>query len=424
MDNPYFLTILSRVLTKVNLKMLFSSQDKMSCWDILLVLLIILLAGLLFFLRGFQDNRILPMLSESSLDPLPTQHKAQVRIILPTGGSGLIQDAKIYQALIPNSYIIQVDRGSPETHPEAKKEVDVNLYLETPLAAHTCFPAKKKWLMANQEFFYPRYLNDVDVIMTKSRYAEKLLTDYVKKVASPSQVVYTGFTSFPYVINHNKDWHLMVHFAGNSRYKGTKSLLRLWQKNKGFRHLVPDSRLIVTCRNYCLTKITEEVEGLPFKEDHWEDPETGLFVYIHLSDEKLAEIRRRAGVFLCPSIVEGYGHYINEGAANASVVMTTDFPPMNELVPRTPFLIPPAGTLGSWNVFEPFGFVEPYFIDKHLPESKACWPDMQQLEKIITNYFQLSTSEKEHLGQLNYDHYQQRQEEFRHLLTSFLDRQF
>lgn len=36
--------------------------------------------------------------------------------------------------------------------------------------------------------------------------------------------------------------------------------------------------------------------------------------------------------FLCPSVMEGYGHYINQARATGGVIVTTDVAPMNELV--------------------------------------------------------------------------------------------
>lgn len=389
--------------------------------DYFIILFVFVLFGILYYLRQRQQNLIFPPPSQSPLTPVITYNSRLVRIILPTGGSGLIQDAKVYQTLIPNSYIIQVDRNSPDTHPDMAVEVDVNLYLESVHGGLCFFPAKERWLMINQEYFFPHYAEIVDVIITKSKYAEALLTEYVKKLGIATRVVYLGHTSLPYSINPDKDWDLLVHFAGKSQQKGTKQLIRLWQKNNGFRHLAPRSRLVVTCRDLCRIKISDELGHLEQRDDYWEDPKTGLVVYKYIHDEELEKLRSRAGVFICPSLVEGYGHYINEGTANASVVITSDFPPMNELVPRSEFLIPPLLTLSSWEIMEPFGFIEPYIIGKHLPTSEACIPDFNQLGVILTKYFNLSNDEKQEIGEINYRHYVERQEEFRSLLTSFLD---
>ena len=394
----------------------------MFCWDLVVLFFIVILAFILFFLRGFQDNKILN--APSYFYP----NTRRIRIILPTGGSGLIQDAKIYQSLIPNSYIVQVDRNSPDTHPEAYVKTDVNLYLESIHGRNQFFPAEKNWLMVNQEYFFPYYAGLLDVLITKSRYAEKILSEYVKKLGLSTRVVYLGHTSLPLNLDicpaseiKTKDWHLLVHLAGWSRQKGTKHLIRLWQKEKGFRHLVPDSRLIITCRGICLTKIYDELYNLEHHENYYHDPETGLSIYSEIDEKDFNNLRQQAGAFICPSFIEGYGHYINEGSANGAVVITSDFPPMNELLPRNKMLISPLLVLESWQVMEPFGFLEPYLVGKHLPTSQACFPDFNHLGKILEDYFVMPDEEKQELGYLNHQYYLQQQVAFKHRLTKFLD---
>lgn len=49
----------------------------------------------------------------------------------------------------------------------------------------------------------------------------------------------------------------------------------------------------------------------------------------------ISELRSLAisnSVHLCPSVREGFGHYINEARANGALVITTNFAPMNEFV--------------------------------------------------------------------------------------------
>jgi glycosyltransferase involved in cell wall biosynthesis len=56
---------------------------------------------------------------------------------------------------------------------------------------------------------------------------------------------------------------------------------------------------------------------------------------------RLRDMQGSAFMHVCPSVREGFGHYINEGRAVGALVVTTDHPPMNELVqPQTGLLVP------------------------------------------------------------------------------------
>jgi hypothetical protein len=49
--------------------------------------------------------------------------------------------------------------------------------------------------------------------------------------------------------------------------------------------------------------------------------------------------------FLCTSVHEGYGHYINQARASSAVIVTTDVPPMNELLSQQSGLLIPSNRL-------------------------------------------------------------------------------
>jgi glycosyltransferase involved in cell wall biosynthesis len=57
------------------------------------------------------------------------------------------------------------------------------------------------------------------------------------------------------------------------------------------------------------------------------------------------DLQAAASIHLCPSVREGFGHYLNEARAAGALVVTVDHPPMNELVtPATGLLVPPEFT--------------------------------------------------------------------------------
>jgi hypothetical protein len=47
--------------------------------------------------------------------------------------------------------------------------------------------------------------------------------------------------------------------------------------------------------------------------------------------EELTKLQMQAGIHVCPSSTEGFGHYINEARAIGRLVMVPDAPPMNEV---------------------------------------------------------------------------------------------
>ena len=343
---------------------------------------------------------------EVALEPLRSTPLA-LRIITTSGSSGTDLDARIYQKVFQGSRIAYVDPDQPQSHPEAQVPAKVNLYIEwTRGLSEGLFPAQKHWLMVNQEFLEPnRTLSHIDLFICKSEYARQLVSDWARKNHLKGEVINAKHTSESVKVGP-KDWNLFLHLAGKSWLKNTEAVLEAWISHKGFPEL-GSPVLLVTCRGDCLLesrKIVEWVDsafsGSAIKK-HVRYP--NIMLAESLPEGLLKDYQEKAGFYVCPSAVEGYGHYLNEGRAAGAVVLATNAPPMNELVdPTTGILIEPSssspyGRLPGSRSYKVSagGVAEAVQIAKSLPEAVATQmgarsrqrylEDTQHMNQVLVN---------------------------------------
>lgn len=185
--------------------------------------------------------------------------------------------------------------------------------------------ARRNFIIPNPEFTDPAVLPKIPrltAIACKTRLAETLF----RKV--DPRVRFIGFTSEDRHANRvKKDFRHFLHVAGKSTFKGTDALLQLWQEHPEWPQL---------------TIVWSPVDpyGRPRKRLA---PDLSNVRVLHerLSEERLRALQNACGIHVCPSVAEGFGHYIMEGLSTGAVVLTTDGPPMNEFVRNGHgFLIP------------------------------------------------------------------------------------
>ncbi|MGC8519317.1 MAG: glycosyltransferase [Steroidobacteraceae bacterium] len=242
---------------------------------------------------------------------------------------------------------------------------ELNIHLEEPQAGYFWL-AERNVLIPNQEMFTPRsipHLAGVTEVWVKTRVAEQLFARL------GCQVRFLGWSSEDRLAHGSADpkANLGLHVAGSSTGKGTDAVLDVWERNPGW----PTLRVLRRPQNYLGRTVRwRERESTPNIEIITDRVEEGV----------LRRLQNTSAIYLCPSEAEGFGHIILEGLSVGSVVITTDAPPMNELVTAD------AGLLVQVERSEPMGIGERYFVNH------------DDLERKIGRALSMSQDEREAFG--------------------------
>lgn len=257
----------------------------------------------------------------------------KTRIIIRREMGGLLLDGKVIQERIPGSAIVLAGDIKEQQN---SQDGDTNIFIEH---FYKGFRGAKNYIVINHESIYQ---SDLDAIkerglipLAKTQIGMKTLRD----LGIPDdRIVFTGFATLNYAPT-TKVSGLFIHLAGSSPFKGTDTLLAAWIDlyNKG----------LITSSTLFISRIRGELGGdeIVAKLLEGQKPEFEFMgiknlykvgnIYItrnYLSEKDHSMLVSSAEYHIVPSIVEGYGHAINQGRAVGSVVITTDAPPMNEFV--------------------------------------------------------------------------------------------
>ncbi|MGE0666536.1 MAG: glycosyltransferase family 4 protein [Sphingomonadales bacterium] len=180
--------------------------------------------------------------------------------------------------------------------------------------------ARRNVLIPNQEFCAAEtvgLLGRIDMVICKSRHAEEIFRGL------GCNARYTGFTCEDrYDPDVPRTRNRFLHVAGVTKQKGSKVLLDLWRAHPEWPELVALVRSnLIDADAYAAPNITLVSEMVP--------------------SARLAALQNECAVHVCPSEAEGFGLALCEGLACGAVVVTTDGPPMNELIrPEHGVLVP------------------------------------------------------------------------------------
>jgi hypothetical protein len=216
---------------------------------------------------------------------------------------------------------------------DAHARFDVNLMDEhvrpdfAPLARHNVLMPHPEWLAEKSL----AQLHLLDRVFAKTRHAVPIFE------AQGCVTDFVGFSSLDRMQPEVPRELAFFHLGGRSRNKGSQALLDLWLRR-------PDWPTLTLVQRTPLQRPATLPANLHLLSDYLEDAE-------------LRALQNRHLFHLCPSETEGFGHHLVEGMSVGAITLTTDAPPMNEMVTND------RGVLAAYSHTGTQALATTYFVD-------------------------------------------------------------
>ena len=294
-------------------------------------------------------------------------------MITKNNEKGLGTDLKVLKVALENfnCRVAIVDCDATEWH-----RAEINIFIQC-LPREKFFWAKQNWFIPNPEWFEDSLslLDHIDLILCRTRDVERIFREL------NCLTYYLGFTSPDcYKSEVEKDYSHLFHLGGGSLLKGTKTIQKEWSSRSSLPYL--------TIVEFFSSKKERDQERKGSKKSSPID-----LIQTYLPENELRLLQNQCAIHLCPSEVEGFGHYIVEGMSTAAVVVTTDAPPMNEFITDSRCLVP-------------------FTTQAPLKLGMTYQVDPKQLRKKIKSLMKLSSEELKRIGENNRANYLRRRREF------------
>lgn len=223
----------------------------------------------------------------------------RIALISRDNGVGLSLDVELLTELFSSAgHEVAFQDWRSDEMPHA----DIAFHLEL-ISRNLARCADKNIALLNLEWFpseWMKLLPAFDQIWAKSRYAFQLC-----RQRGARDVQLTGFLGRDRMDRSVPRELKCLHVRGKSQMKGTDEVVAAWRRNPGLPPLTIVSKDPVHAPDY-VTVVTSP------------------------SDRELDRLMNEHEIHVCPSIAEGWGHYITEAMSVEAVIITTDASPMNE----------------------------------------------------------------------------------------------
>ncbi len=218
---------------------------------------------------------------------------------------------------------------------------DINLFVED-VTEGWLNTARVNCLVPHQEWFteaHRELLPRLDWLLCKTRFA---LETFSGQGVGTKLIGFTSPDRFDKTVQ--KDYSACIHLGGSSMQKGSRTVNTVWLRNPSWPPLSlfwnnPRGTLVNGPNVRCELKA--------------------------LDDARVRLMQNMHGIHLCPSEAEGFGHSLVEAMSCKAVVVTTDAPPMNELVG------PDRGVLVRYHRTERQGAGTNFYVDPDDFEEKV-----------------------------------------------------
>ena len=201
--------------------------------------------------------------------------------------------------------------------------------------------------------------NKIDLVLCKTHKTVEVIKNLYKNSKMPiPKIIYTSFSSvcnkkFEYTPRKKFDDKLVL-LPGSSIMKNIDLIIDIWLANDCFKKTCKKSKLYITyghlfvhdnnqyakinkiihdiIKNRCGDSVYKSFASDLKTKNKITIKNTNITIFNKLPTDEYQQLVNKAGIVLCCSMTEGFGHYISESKYYGNVILTTDAAPMNELI--------------------------------------------------------------------------------------------